>query len=132
MRIESTQVFRFYFQYEGTELMIPLAGADEQDAKAKLRGLFLQWSNDLIMPTGAALSPIQQKETPMPTSPMMAPSPILELRIEELMKNIADARLKVAKGTVAATIKDWTGFKHDPTNFPAIIEELERIKRGHE
>lgn len=129
MRVESTQVFRFFFQYEGTELMIPLAGANEEDARGKLRGLFSQWINDLSMPTGAVLSPVQQKETPMPTIPG---TPIMELRIEELLRNIADARLKVVKGTVAATIKDWTGFKHDPANFPAIIEELEKIKRGHE
>lgn len=129
MRIEAVTVFKFTFQYEGAELMIPLGAKDEVEAKTKLRGLFLQWANDLDMPTGAVLSPVQQRETPMPNIPG---TPIMELRIEELLRNIADARLKVVKGTVAATIKDWTGFKHDPANFPAIIEVLEKIKSGHE
>lgn len=127
MRIEQTNIFKFHFPYEGGELMIPLASTTEEEAKSKLRGLFLQWSNDLQMPTGTILSPVQQKETVMPAIPT---SPILELRIEELLQVIADKKLRVAKGTVAATVKDWTGFKHEPQNFPAIVEELEKIKHG--
>lgn len=120
-------MFKVYFAYEGTELMIPIAAGDVEEAKMKLKGLFAQWSNDLSVPPGSVLSPVQQKETPMPTIPT---SPILELRIEELLKGIVDARLKQPKATVAATVKDWTGFKHEPENYPVILEELEKIKRG--
>ena len=127
MRIEQTNIFKFTFPSEVGEMMIPLAAATEEEARAKLRGLFAQWSNDLQMPTGVVLSPVQQKETVMPTIPT---TPILELRIEELLQVIADKKLRVAKGTVAATVKDWTGFKHEPQNFPAIVEELEKIKHG--
>ena len=127
MRIETASVFKFYFNYEGTELMIPLAEKTEEEAKIKLRGFLLQWANDLEVPAGSALSPIQRAETPMPAIPA---SPIMELRIEELLKTIADAKLRQVKGTVAATVKEWTGFKHEPQNFPVIIEELEKIRRN--
>jgi hypothetical protein len=132
MRIETVQMFKFYFKYEGTELMIPLAEASEEEAKVHLRALLLQWANEMTVPPGSALSPIQQKDTPMPqlTEAPIPLSPILELRIEELLKTIADAKLKVPKGTVAKTVKDWTGFEHTPGNFPAIVEELEKIKHG--
>lgn len=130
MRIESVSMFKFYFAYEGTELMIPIAAADETQAKAKLTELFRFWSGDLAVPNGSVLSPVQQKDTPMPMIPAVPAGPLLELRIEELLKTIADAKLRVTKQTVAATVKDWTGFKHDPANFPAILEELEKIKRG--
>lgn len=136
MKMETITVYKFTFPYENSELTIPLTATGEEEAKSKLRNMFLQWSNDLMVPVGSALSPIQQKETPMPpsltTMSTVANSAILELRIEDLMKEIAQAKLKVPKGTVANTIKDWTGFKHEPANFAAILSELERIKRGHE
>lgn len=132
MRTEQISMFKIFFAYEGTELMIPIAASDIEEAKTKLRGLFSQWLNDLNVPVGSALSSIQQKDTPMPTMPMVPNSAILELRIEDLLKEISQAKLKVPKGTVANTVKDWTGFKHEAPNFAAILSELERIKRGHE
>lgn len=130
MKVEIITVYRFTFPYESSELTIPLTGLSEQEAKLRLRGLFLQWANDLMVPTGAVLSPVQQKETPMPALPTVPSAPLLELRIEEALKAIADARLRTTKQTVAATVKEWTGFKHEPANYPAILEELTKIQKN--
>lgn len=130
MKIEAVTVYKFTFPYENSELTIPIAGILEEDVRMKLRGLFLQWANDLAMPTGAVLSPVQQKETPMPTIPQIPSTPLLELRIEDMLKSIVDAKIRPIKGTVAATVKDWTGFKHEPSNYLAILEELLKIQKN--
>lgn len=128
MKIETVTVYKFTFPYENSELTIPLTGMNEEEARMRLRGLFLQWANDLMVPAGAVLSPVQQKETPMPTIPQTPSPQLLELRIEDMLRTIADKKLRVTKQTVGATVKDWTGFKHEPANYPAILEELLRIQ----
>lgn len=123
---------KFIFSYEGTELMIPVAAVNIDAAKAKLVSLFMQWSGELgsvgTPAQESTLSPIQphkQEDMPMPAVSHMA----LELRIEDLMKEIVGTGLRDAKRTVEATVRDWTGFKMEASSYAAIIEVLEKIKR---
>lgn len=135
MRIDQQTVFRVYFTYEGTELMMPVSANDEQAAKMKLRGFLLQWANELVT-DASVLSPIQRRETPMPTSagiPVELP-PVsdigLSLRIEELVKDCMSIKKPAGAQPMDKLIKTWTGFPYEPQNYAAIIEGLEKIKAG--
>lgn len=132
MRIESQNMFKVFLPYEGAEIMIPVSAVDEQNAKVKLRGLFLQWANELVA-DAAMLSPIQRRATPMPESagpatPMGIPTEALSLRIEELVKECMPIKKPVGAKSLDKLVKEFTGFPYETPNYQAIISELEKIK----
>ena len=131
MKIEHFTMFKMYFSYEGTEIMIPVGAPDENLARMKLRGLMQEWMNELSTST---LSPIQRRDTPMPSTagsmnelPPLSPV-ALELRIEELVKDIMPSKKMKGAATLPHMVKEWTGFVYEPANYLAIISELEKIK----
>lgn len=123
MRLETAQVFKFFFTYEGTELMIPLAAATPEEAQAKLRNLMLKWSEELGMPPGTVASPVQPVKTPISLPDPM----ILEARIEDLIKTLIPLKKPEGPNTVDKLVKKWTGFTMSPENYPSIIAELSRM-----
>lgn len=126
MRIEVSQMYQCFFTYEGTEIMIPVRAQSEEEAKTKLRQFLLLWGNELVLST-PTISPIQQTQVPeVPTvSPMM-----LELRIEQLVKELMPIKKPSGAQSMEKLVKSWTGFPYESSNYQAIISELEKIKAG--
>lgn len=124
MRVDQATIYKFFFSYEGTELMIPMAGASQEEAMAKLRGFMLGWSNELTVNTLPTLSPVQINKLPEEKMP----DPFtLQLRIEELVKILIPLKKPKGAQTVDRLVKEWTGFPMEPANYPSIIAELGRI-----
>lgn len=132
MKVEVANIYKFFFGYEGTEVMIPMAAPTQEEAGQKLRSFMLGWVNELASPT---LSPVQLKgpntdpgfkdrePEPLPPDPIM-----LAMRIEELVKELIPLKKPKGAQTVERLVKEWTGFPMEPQNYPSIIAELGRLK----
>lgn len=133
MRIDTAQIFKFFFTYEGTELMIPMAAASPEEAVFKLKAFMQQWIGEMDtvvaqVKAEPTLSPIQPKK-----SEEKMPDPFtLQLRIEELVKILIPIKKPKGAQTVERLVKEWTGFPMDPENYPSIIAELGRMNNGKE
>jgi hypothetical protein len=125
MRVESAQVFKVTFEYEGTQLMIPIAGANQQEAMAKLRGFMLGWANELQIAAGPVPSTMDLSKPPV-EEPQIDPF-ALQLRIEEMVKGLIPLKKPKGATTIERLVKEWTGFPMEPENFPAIIASLGRL-----
>lgn len=119
-------MYKFFFTYEGGDVMIPISGETEEIAKTKLRNYLGEWSNQLV-PSAPVLSPEQLR--PLPEPPSISPM-ALELRIEELIKDVMPIKKPKNASSMERLVKDWTGFSMESQNYPAIISELEKIKNG--
>ena len=132
MRIEESNIYSFYFPYEGHEITISVRAQTKTEAIDKLKHYFQQWNVDIAME--------YPKIAPIPT-PVSTPSPIdvsipppnpfsLELSIEELVKEIMPIKKPKGAQQVGTLVKEWTGFTYEQGNYMAIIDELKRIKHG--
>lgn len=124
MRIDTAQVYKFFFSYEGTEIMIPMAAETQQEAIKKLRAHLLSWANELaVVVNSPTPSPaeFQKAEESIP-DPMM-----LVMRIEEMVKNLIPLKKPKGAQTMDKLVKDWTGFPLEPANYASIIAELGRL-----
>lgn len=121
MKIETANIYKFYFSYEGTELMIPMAAASQDEAMRKLREFMLGWCNE--MTPASTLSPVQLAPSEEPKADPFT----LQLRIEELVKEILPYKKPKGAQTVERLVKEWTGFPMEAANYPSIIAELNRL-----
>jgi hypothetical protein len=133
MKIDSFNMYRFTFSYEGTELMIPMAAATQEEAMKKLRDFMAGWMSEMtVNPT---LSPVQfngptsdpefknKPPEPLPPDPM-----VLMMRIEEMVQKLIPLKKPKGAASVERLVKEWTGFPMEPANYPAIIAELGRLQ----
>lgn len=125
MRIDQATIYKFFFTYEGTELMIPMAGATQEEAVNKLRAFMMGWANELVPVATPTPSPFMG----MPSvSQETGPNPFtLQLRIEELVKTLIPLKKPKGSNTLEKLVKDWTGFPMEPENYASIIAELSRM-----
>lgn len=124
MKVDSFQMYRFTFAYEGTELTIPMMGSTQDEAMSKLRVFMLGWANELT--PQSTLSPVQllKEKVDVPVVDPIA----LQLRIEELVQLLIPVKKPKGANSVEKLVKDWTGFPMEPQNFASIIAELSRMK----
>ncbi len=130
MRIEESNIYSFFFPYEGHEITIPVRAQTKTEAIDKLKHYFQQWNVDIAMEyPKTAPSPI----VPSPLVDVATPPPdpfALELSIEELVKEIMPIKKPKGAQQVGTLVKEWTGFTYEQGNYMAIIDELKRIKHG--
>lgn len=119
-------MWKFFFEYEGTTLMIPIAAPTEGEARTKLRIFILGWAGELV-PT-SVLSPMQTNTSGGLEAPTM-PEFGLELRIEDLVRDLTVIKKPKGANTLGKLVKEWTGFPMEPQNYKAIISELEKQKK---
>ena len=141
MRIDSSSIFTFYFPYEGHEIAIPVRAQTQDEAITKLRGFFVGWGNELLghgqlIPSGvAAGSGVAPKAAAEEIGILGNPNTnamMLELRIEDLVKEVMPLKKVTGAQPLQNLIKKWTGFPYEPQNYAAIISELEAIKINNE
>lgn len=126
MKIDQAIIFKFFFPYEGTEIMIPMAAASQDEAVNKLRVFMLGWASDLQATSAPTLSPIQPKPVEE-----RAPDPlVLAMRIEELVTKLIPIKKPKGASSIEKLVKDWTGFPYEPQNYASIIAELGRMDAG--
>lgn len=105
--------------------MIPLAAPSQQEATTKLRGLMLEWANELQLAAGSVPSTLDLSK-PIVEEVKIDPF-ALQLRIEEMIKGLIPLKKPKGAQTIDRLVKEWTGFPMEPENFPAIIAELGRL-----
>lgn len=140
MRIEENKIFEFKFPYYGAEITIPIRAQSREEAAEELRKHIQSWMTELAMEfpkTAPAESPkagmVNMDPNPLPEIALpgsIVPSYALELDIEELVKQIMPMKKPAGANTVNTLVKKWTGFVYSPENYPAIIEELKKVKAG--
>lgn len=136
MRIEENRVFEFKFPYYGAEISIPIRAQSRDEAAEELKKHIQSWMMELAMefpkaapdvtPTSAAPSGATPKSDP--AVPSAIPTYALELDIEQLIKDLMPVKKPKGANTLDKLVKDWTGFAYSPENYPAIIEELKKLK----
>lgn len=123
MRIDTAQIYKFYFGYEGTELMIPMAASNEDEAMKKLRDFMSGWIGELT--PKSTLSPVQLTKEKVDI-PIVDPV-MLSMRIEEMVQKLIPIKKPKGANTIDKLVKDWTGFPYEPQNYASIIAELGRL-----
>ena len=139
MRIEENKVFEFKFPYYGVEITIPIRANSREEAGEALKAHFQTWMTELAMefpktaptestPRAAVATDVVHPASVAPENNV--PSYALELDIETLVKEIMPIKKPKGANTMMKLVKDWTGFNYSPENYPAIIEELKKVKAG--
>ena len=131
MRIEASQIFTFYFPYEGHELTLPVRAQTREEACQKLLHFFSQWGMEVSMEAPKVAS-VATKIIDTVTPPSAPNSYVLELDIEQLVKDIMPIKKPKGANSVEKLVKEWTGFPYETQNYPAIIASLQKIKNGQE
>lgn len=124
MKIETANIFKLTFTYEGAELMIPIAATTQAEAMAKVSTYMQGWLKEMgTKSTDSVLSPVQLNQ-----EKITEPDPYaLQLRIEELVQKLIPIKKPKGANTIEKLVKDWTGFPMEPMNYASIIAELGRL-----
>lgn len=140
MRIEENKIFEFKFPYYGNEISIPIRAQSRELAAEELKNHITSWMMDLAMefPKTAPVESTPQGAVPsgdtgtsnVKPPEVNVPSYALELDIEQLVREIMPIKKPAGANTIDVLVKKWTGFKYSTENYPAIIEELKKVKAG--
>ncbi len=131
MRIEETKIFEFKFPFHGGEISIPVRAMTVQEAATDLKALLNNFMIDLATEFPVAIGALPTY-FPAPeeraSTESNIPSYALELDIETLIKELMPIKKPKGAQGIAKLVKDWTGFEYAPQNYPAILDELKKMK----
>lgn len=129
MRLDEQKVFLFTFHTDQGDVQFPMRAETREEAADKMQKTLqrMQAEVSIDFPRVARVQPAQEDEK-TDTSSLVVPPEVLVMRIETLLSDLGANEL--TEKAKAETIKNWTGFPFERTNYTQIINELQLILTG--
>lgn len=130
MKIEEQHVFRFIFPFLGDVATFNVVANSQAEAAERIQ----KWMSDTMVELSMAFPKIGAEiEIPKITNPYAVEESKINALIDDLSKWLAPIRNNETSVVApASTVEEWLKLDYEQSNFPAIIEGLEKLKVMYE